>query len=267
MTRRLLGVQITLLMFAAVAAGPARPQRSSGSAAPHFVFATIEEARAILGARDEYVRATTPLERSAKLKVADTVDEERFVSHMRDTAMGWTEGERRNVTPVIERLTPFLEGMQWKVPERVLLIQADPALEDAAPHTRDNAIVIPASAHVRGPAYMAHLLAHETFHVLTRKNPELREALYGAIGFRRCATIVIPPAIAALRVTNPDTVESRHTISVRYHGEPVDALPYVRFPSADIDPRAGWGTSRWPGCSSNVTAPSAVRATAPWSTA
>src|SRR5262245_53703185 len=240
MTRRFAGVQIALLTFAAVATSPAEAQRSSATAAPSFVFATVKEARTVLGASDEYVRATTPLERSAKLKVTDAVDEERFVRHMRNAAMEWTEGERRKVESVIEVLTPFLEGIKWKIPERLLLVQADPVLEDAAPHTRDNAIVIPASALARGPAYMAHLLAHETFHVLTRKNPELREALYSAIGFRRCEKVVIPPAISALRITNPDTVESRHTISVRYQGEPAHALPYVRFPSADIDPRAGF---------------------------
>ena len=70
-----IGTGVAFLLFAASAAFPARAQPSTGASAPSFVFATIAEAQAVLGARDEYVRATTALERSAKLKVADAVDE------------------------------------------------------------------------------------------------------------------------------------------------------------------------------------------------
>ena len=219
------GTGVALLLFAAGAAFPARAQPSTGASAPSFVFATIAEAQAVLGARDDYVRATTALERSAKLRVADAVDEERFMRFMRDRALEWTDEQQRNLALPIERLARFLEGMKWRMPGRILLIQSDAALEDDSPHTRGQAIVVPASFLARGPGLMAHLLAHEMFHVLTRGNSALKERLYAAIGFRRCDTVVIPPLIARLAITNPDTVESRHTISVRYQGQPVDALP------------------------------------------
>src|SRR6185503_8324689 len=143
---------------------------------------------------------------------------------------------RQRIAPVLEGLARFLSGVKWRMPERILLIQAGAALEEDSPHTRANAIVMPASYLARGPNVLAHVLVHETFHVLTRNNEPLREQLYAAIGFGRCESVVIPDEIARLAITNPDTVESRHTIAVRYRGEPVEALPYIRFPSERVDP-------------------------------
>ena len=144
----------------------------------------------MLGARDKYVRATTALERSAKLRVADAVDEERFMRFMRDRALEWTHEQQRNLALPIEQLARFLEGIKWRMPGRILLIQSDAALEDDSPHTRGEAIVVPASFLARGPGLMAHLLAHEMFHVLTRANSELKERLYAryrvpALRYRR----------------------------------------------------------------------------------
>jgi hypothetical protein len=240
MRPRWLGKVMLLLGSAVCAASPVLAQRSSETAAPALVFASVAQGQAILGARDDYVRATAPLERSAKLKTAEPVDEEQFIRHMRNAPMEWTEEQRKSLAPLIDALGAFLKGIRWKMPARILLVQTHATLEDDLPHTRSNAILSPASFYRRGPGTMAYMLSHETFHILTRHNNELKETLYAAIGFRRCETTVIPPEIANLRITNPDTVESRHTISVRYQGKPVEALPYMRFPSRDIDPRDGF---------------------------
>jgi hypothetical protein len=226
-----------LLAFVAL---PAWAQRVEKPVAPAFVFADVAQAQDILGTRDDYVRATSPLERSAKLKTAEPVDEERFLRHMREAPIEWSAEQRKNLEPLLRLLDKLLSGVRWKMPERILLVQSGPTLEDGFPHTRGNAIIVPTSYYERGPGLMLYLLSHEVFHILSRSNPELRETLYSAIGFKRCDTVVIPPEIEALRVTNPDTVENRHTISVLYGGEKVEALPYIRFLSADIDPRQGF---------------------------
>lgn len=233
------GIGIPLLL-GAVTASSACAQPAAIAPAPGFAFATAAEARAVLSARDDYVRATSSLERSARLRTADNVDEERFIRYMQDAAREWTDEQQKKLAPLIERLEQFLRGMKWKLPERVLIIQADASFEDDSPHTRANAIVLPATYYPRGPGLLAYVLSHEAFHVLTRYNSELKERLYAAIGFRRCEAVTIPPAIIRLRITNPDAVESRHTILVRYQGRAVEALPFVRFPSENIDPRAGF---------------------------
>ena len=80
-TVRALVVCTALLMSAFT--GCARGQRSESAAAPEFVFITAAEGAAILGARDDYVRASLPLDRAAKLHTAAPVGEEQFMQHMR----------------------------------------------------------------------------------------------------------------------------------------------------------------------------------------
>ena len=89
---------------------------------------------------------------------------------------------------------------------------------------------------------MEFLLVHETFHVLSRADPGAREKLYGAIGFRACAAVEVPAELTELRLTNPDAPQSLHAIEVKWRGQPVEALPFVHFPAATLDPRRGFAS-------------------------
>jgi hypothetical protein len=83
------------------------------------------------------------------------------------------------------------------------------------------------------------MIAHEVFHILSRHDPVLRERLYSLFGFQRCARADVPESAARLRITNPDAVASLHSIRVRHRGQPVDALPYIRFRAEPGDPAQG----------------------------
>ena len=72
-----------------------------------FAFATPAEARAALGAQDDYVRATSTLERPVVMGTAEVMDPEPFRAAMEATALEWTEDERRPFAGVLARLGPF----------------------------------------------------------------------------------------------------------------------------------------------------------------
>lgn len=208
-----------------------------------FKFATLAQARAVLGASDDYVRATAPLERSAKLRSAEAIGAERFVAAMEADALGWTRDEQAALAGVLVRLEGFLSPMRWQVQPTILLVKASDRLMDGFPHTRGNAIVLQETMireALAQPRTLDYLMSHETFHVLSRANPRLREALYGAIGFRRCSAVDIPQQLASLRLTNPDAPEIRHAITLRRAGRTIEVLPFVHFASEAIDPRAGF---------------------------
>lgn len=199
----------------------------------------------MLGTQDDYVRATAAIERSAVLRTPGAIDAESFAAAMRETALEWTEEEKRAFGPALVRLEAFLSGMRWKTPAEILLVKAASRLMDGFPHTRGNAIVVPEPmlrAALARPALMDYLLAHEAFHVLSRADPALREELYAAIGFRACAAVDMPAPLAALRVTNPDAPQSRHAIGVRREGRALEVLPFVHFPTEAIDPGAGFAS-------------------------
>ncbi|HEV3008765.1 MAG TPA: hypothetical protein VGX52_07000 [Burkholderiales bacterium] len=198
----------------------------------------------MLGARDDYVRATAALERPVTLRTRDALDAGRFAMAMAETARGWTNEEQTALAPVLSRLQRFISAMKWKSPSPILLVKASDTLMNGFPHTRGNAIVVQEGMlreMLGQPDLMAYLLAHEAFHVLSRANAALREELYSAIGFRPCAAVDMPAPLARLRLTNPDAPESRHAITVRWNSQSVEMLPFVHFPSETIDARAGFG--------------------------
>jgi hypothetical protein len=208
-----------------------------------FAFATRQEARALLGEQDDYVRATAPLERSLVLRAPVTVDAGQFAAAMADEARDWTQDERAGLAPVLARLEPFLAAQKWKEPRRILLIKADRRLMNGFPHTRANAIILPHEAlheAMQKAELMDYLLSHEAFHVLSRANPALREELYRAIGFNACAAVELPSDLAALRLTNPDAPVSRHAITARSGQRSVEVVPFVHLSSAQADPAAGF---------------------------
>ena len=215
-------------------------QSANDPAASAYAFATAAEGRAILSTRDEYVRTMSALERSAQLRTGDKVDEGRFLEFMQGTVLVWTEEERRQLRPLIARLDRFLSGIKWKRPGKILLVRVDAALESGAPHTRANGIMLPKNEYTGTADLLTYVVSHETFHVLTREDGALKERLYGAIGFRRCERIEIPESVSRMRITNPDAVENRHTIAVRYRGEGVEAMPFLRFKSDKFDTRSGF---------------------------
>lgn len=229
-----------LILYLGVATHGALAQPIKDPGASAYAFATRAEGRAILGARDEYVLATSALERSAKLGTADKVDEDRFLQFMQGTVLDWTEEELRRLRPLIARLDRFLSGFKWKRPARILLVRVDTALENGVPHTRANGIMLPQNEYTDTADLLTYVLSHETFHVLTREDAGLKERLYGALGFRRCERIEIPESASRMRITNPDAVENRHTIAVRYRDRGVEAMPFARFKSDDVDTRSGF---------------------------
>ena len=212
---------------------------AAGAHAQQFHFASQAQAREILSSQDEYVHATAPLERSIMLRTARPVSTEEYAAAMGETALEWTEEERRAIGEALPPLARFLAPMRWKAPATILLIKATSRLMDGFPHTRANAIVL--QERMLGEALASkelldYLLAHEAFHVLSRADAGLREELYAAIGFRPCTSTAMPEALARLRITNPDEPPKRYTIRVA-QGE---VMPLAHFPSDALEPGEGF---------------------------
>ncbi len=177
------------------------------------------------------------------LRTNAALDPASFAATMGETARDWSAEETQKLAPALERLARFIAPMKWRTPPRIVMVKASDELMNGFPHTRANAIVLQEgmlAEVMKQDGLRDYLLAHEAFHVLSRADPALREALYGAIGFRACAVVDIPAALASLRLTNPDAPESRHAITLRRGGRPIDVLPFVHFSTHDADPRAGF---------------------------
>ncbi len=203
-----------------------------------LVFASVEEGRRMLGRRDEFVERMSGFDRAARLKTEKEVSETEFLKFVATQVLEFRENEREWVEESLRRLKPKIEAFPLPWPETIYLIKTTGKEEGNAAYTRANAIVLPERrlSPTRNPG-LDRILAHELFHILSRQNPALKEALYEVIGFRKCEEIPFPKGRA--RITNPDAPRNDHWIELQAEGKTVAAIPILLASQDTYDPRQG----------------------------
>lgn len=232
--------KLAVLMAVLTSAAYVSAQVMQDSTRVSFELVNQEAAALVLGGDDEYVAATGDLERKAKTRSTKPIDKTAFLKYMRQTTKEWTAGERAKIERELPSLEKYVNQIAWTKPAKIQFIRVSAALEDNLPHTRGTAVILPDSAFSVPRGAFVSMLAHEVFHVLTRQNQKLKESSYKLIGFERCETVQIHPKIDQLKITNPDTPMSEHTIAVKYKGQSVDALPFIGFNNALVDTSTGF---------------------------
>ncbi len=202
-----------------------------------IAFASIEQGRAVLGARDEFVVRLSPFDRAARLRSADEVSEDEYLAFARAAAREWSNDERSRLTRAFAAIEPKLTELLPELGAPILLVKTSGEEEGGAGYTRAGAVMLPQA--LTDERELERLLAHEIFHVVSRNNPELKRALYAVIGFEQCGEVVLPPALAARKMTNPDAPVNEHCIEVQVDGEDVWGMPILLARQERYDPAAG----------------------------
>lgn len=99
------------------------------------------------------------------------------------------------------------KGLALPLPDEFILVKTTMEEEGGAgAYTRENIICIGEDALKKQTAeQLLYLVAHETFHVLTRNNPDFRKAMYAVIGFNVLdREIDFPKDLTDRRISNPD---------------------------------------------------------------
>jgi len=204
-----------------------------------LIFASPERGRAILCRRDDYVERLSPFDRSARLKTPEAVSEEAYLAFVGQQLLPWTASEREKVLAVIDDLRGPLDAMRLPLPTQLLMIKTTGREEGGAAYTRANAIVLTESHLRREPKELTRLICHELFHVLSRAAPSVRDGLYAAIGFRRCAEPALPEALRTRQITNPDAPVNDHCIDVVIDGTRRTVVPILLADSERYEPERG----------------------------
>jgi hypothetical protein len=199
-------------------------------------FATIEQARVVLGAKDEFVERMSPFDRAARMKTDRIESEAEYLMFASNNALAWTVAETAKVANVMEKLGSKLTAFQPNLPESILLIKTTGREEGGAAYTRGNAVILPRIDIASEEAELSRLLAHEIFHIITRLNPEMRKRLYASIGFLPCGEIGFPEDLKSRKITNPDAPKNDYYIQVTSRGQKVSVVPilYANKPTYDL---------------------------------
>ena len=227
---RVTSLSAIALCFAALGTAP--------TAAGHEIeLASIEAARAVLGARDDFVSRLSPFDRAARLKAAGDVSEAEYLAFTTAAARVWSADERARLTAAFAAIAPKLAELLPALDAPILIVKTSGEEEGGAGYTRANAVMLPQA--LEDERELQRTLAHEIFHVASRRHPEMRRALYRAIGFEECGEVALPPAFAVRKMTNPDAPINEHCIELTVDGAKVWGMPILLARQERYDPAAG----------------------------
>ena len=209
-------------------------------------FASLETGRTLVSTRDTFIGALSRFDRQVRLQTDGEATEAALLEFLAREVVAWDDATTGNdpveattrtlITQSIERLRPKLESFRIPLPKTVLLVQVSGKEEANAAYTRGTAIMLPKPRIQKmKPDALDRLLLHELFHVLSRNAPELRRDLYRIIGFHVCDPMALPPAMADLKLTNPDAPLIDCRIELTDDGEACWAAPILYSSSATYD--------------------------------
>lgn len=218
------------------------PTLASGqsSKATTFAFATIEQGKKLLTEEDDFVSRLSPFDRAARMKTDQDVSEQDYLHFVERNVLDWNSDEKELVKSALSDLQPRLEALVLPFPETICFVKTTGGEEGGAEYTRANAIVLPQSMlDKKNRKNMRETIAHELFHVLSRKNPLLKEKLYAIIGFQPCGEVLFPQALVEKKITNPDAPKNDHCIRLKIGNESVWAVPILSSRVARYDTGRG----------------------------
>lgn len=189
-------------------------------------FATVDQAKKLLTTEDAYTRAWSKFDIESKSnKVGST--REDFFTHTAAQTMEWTDEEKQKLEDSFARIMKSINDQKFnlQLTESVSLVKTTSKEEGGAVgYTRNNYIVLTESMKGMSSENSDYLLAHELFHVISRKKPELRKKLYSLIGFKMMNEVPYPDAIAEYRISNPDAIQNDSYINLTVGEEQVSCM-------------------------------------------
>ncbi len=187
----------------------------AGADKPLFVFATAEEGRGILTAKDDFIEQLSPFDRSCRMRTDSVVTEKEFLEFVSNNVRSWEKEEEDRVRPIIATISPKLERFTSLLPKKVYLVKTTGNEEGGVAYTRGTAIIIPARQLTKDNVTLYKILSHELFHIISRQNRQLRDQLYETIGFKKCPQFKFPRTLEHRKITNPDAPMNDHCILVK----------------------------------------------------
>lgn len=198
-------------------------------------FASEQQANSLLAQEDDYTARLSPFDRIAKAQSTVPVSQEDFLSRAGKQGMDWSAEEQQKFAAIFQSVRAPLASYVRFLPAEVLLVKTTGNDEAGAFYTRRDAIFIPQQVMGAPPDFLARIMLHELFHVLSRHNPKLRDDLYASIGFVKTTELELPSPLDEQKITNPDVPIFQHLIQVGVDGEQRWAAPII-YSDTDYDP-------------------------------
>jgi hypothetical protein len=229
---------LAAFMISHSAAGTSHDERGVGhdsctnpaTLSSRMEFATLPEAKEILGDDDPWARQLSAFDRGIRPKMTPAPDLDEFLDFAADNAIQWTAQERKAWQSVIHDLSKAMAGLQIDLPD-VTLVKTTGAEEFGSAYTRGAAINMAqpiASLATEAPDVAFFLLAHELFHVLSRFDTKLRDDMHALLGFMPFHGFRYPLELEPYRLSNPDSFDYGGALVVRTSTGSATVVPLIQ---------------------------------------
>ena len=195
------------------------PAAPAGAASTYFKFlgSTVQladsaDAAATLSKPDAYSASHSTFDMQGRFQDQAQHSQKDYLQYAAKQVSTWPASDMETIKAGFEALARYAEANNLKLPmpDTIVFIRSTCKEEfGAGGYTRGDAIVINKEEGI-----VNSLIAHELFHVISRKSPVLRDKIYADIGFKKCNPIDMNAAIGELNITNPDCPVIEHYITI-----------------------------------------------------
>ena len=194
---------------------------SAAAAEPavEFRFPDLAAAQKLLGQEGVFTGTASAFDRKVRMGAATDPGVAKYLEFVSGQAVSWTPKSRESVEEAINAIQTPLGTLAIRLQAPVNLIHTTGREESGAAYTRGNEIIFPTCELGSKNKPPTELLAHELFHVISRRHPDLRDQLYQLIGFEKANPIKLPANLSHLRITNPDAPVIQHVMQVQLTAE------------------------------------------------
>jgi hypothetical protein len=193
-----------------------------------FKFLSSEESSVFLSTPDDFINSLTTLDLSLHHETSATLTIDYQLEFLKHTTLSWTPAEIVSIKSEIEIMKKAINDLDLdlNLPSEIKLIKTNGEDEFHAHYTRSNAIIFPINKDFGIITTDAPTVFHETFHILSRFNPNLMDQLYAVCNFKKIPQFEIPKSIHNIALTNPDAFHYQHAITVTASGREIDVIPF-----------------------------------------
>lgn len=207
----------------------------------NFTFANKATARHLITTEDEYLRNMSTYDYG--IRHIDPPTREKYIELAADSVGDFTPEEEENLVKALNIISLQLErqGLQLPSIDEITIVKTNTDMYEcgAAGFTRGKTIFIDNFDyhHLLGyesyADYLAILIAHELFHVLSRNCSDFKKMMYNVIGFNILEKEIPVPKLHNLAFfSNPDVVrhDSFVEVTINRKKERCAIMTYGDFP-------------------------------------
>ena len=204
-----------------------------------IIFASGSEAGSYLRTEDAFLLSMSPFDRSVRLQTSREISKAEHIDYVSRQVLDWTAREEEKIRDIMVRINQALSEYSLSFPDEIIFIKTTGLEEGTAAYCRGNNIIVLPGGYLDMPFDRLYdLVLHELFHIYSRNNSEVQEALYGILAFKKCGELQLPDDIFRQKITNPDAAVNCYYFPAAINGSEYKLMP-ILLASSDYDEEKG----------------------------